>query len=73
MKIRTQDARQYIEYGEAFIQRHGSETGVYLRSRYQKVPVLAGVYEDEARGRGVLYEMGIAYKERESIYYMPAE
>lgn len=73
MKIRTQDAQQYLEYGEAFIQSHGSETGVYLRSHYQKTPVLAGIYENDARGKGVLYEMGLAYENRELIYYMPAD
>lgn len=71
MKIRTQDARQYIEYGEAYTADYGGRSVVFVRTRYQPKPVLAGIYEDEERSKGVLYEMGTAYKNQERIYYMP--
>lgn len=73
MKIRTQDAKQYLEYGEAYAERYGSRSAVFIRSRYQAKPVLAGIYEDEARSKGVLYEIGISYEYQDRIYYMPAE
>ncbi len=72
MKIRTQDARQYLEYGEAYTADYGSGSAVFVRTRYQSESVLAGIYDDEARSKGVLYEMGLAYKNQERIYYMPA-
>ena len=72
MKIRTQDAKQYLEYGEAYTAYCGGRSAVFVRSRYQPKSVLAGTYEDEERSKGVLYEMGMAYKNHERIYYMPA-
>ena len=73
MKIRTQDAKQYLEYGETFIERSGNRSAVFVRSRYQSKPVLAGIYEREERSKGVLYEIGLSYKGQERVYYMPAE
>lgn len=73
MKIRTQDAKQYVEYGEAYIERYGNRSAVFVRTRYQSKPVLAGFYENEERSKGVLYEIGLSYKSQDRIYYMPAE
>lgn len=48
MKIRTQDARQYLEYGEIYAE-----------------------YSHD--GKGVLYEVDLAYQTGQRVFYMPAE
>ena len=60
MKIRTQDARQYLEYGEIYAEysHDGKGATVYVRSRFHK---------------GVLYEVDLAYQTGQRVFYMPAE
>ena len=59
MKIRTQDARQYLEYGEIYAEysHDGKGATVYVRSRFHNGAMFVGVYEDMARAKGVLYEV----------------
>ena len=56
MKIRTQDARQYLEYGEIYTEysHDGKGATVYVRSRFHNGALFVGVYEDMARAKGVL-------------------
>lgn len=75
MKIRTQDARQYLEYGEIYTEysHDGKEATVYVRSRFHNGALFVGVYEDMARAKGVLYEVDLAYQTGQRVFYMPAE
>ena len=75
MKIRTQDARQYLEYGEIYAEysHDGKGATVYARSRFHNGALFVGVYEDMARAKGVLYEVDLAYQAGQRVFYMPAE
>ncbi len=75
MKIRTQDARRYLEFGEVYADMHvdGKKAAVYVRNRLNLEPVCVGVYESMFRARGVLYEMDLAYQARKRVFYAPAE
>ena len=75
MKIRTQDARQYLEYGEIYAEcsHDGKGATVYVRSRFHNGALFVGVYEDMARAKGVLYEVDLAYQAGQRVFYMPAE
>lgn len=75
MKIRTQDARRYLDYGETYadVYGNGEQAAVYALSRFYPEPVCVGVYEDMNRAKGVLYEISLAYKQHERIFYVPAE
>ena len=75
MKIRTQDARQYLEYGEIYAEysHDGKGATVYVRSRFHNGAMFVVVYEDMARAKGVLYEVDLAYQTGQRVFYMPAE
>jgi hypothetical protein len=75
VKIRTQDARQYLEYGEIYTEysHDGKGATVYVRSRFHNGALFVGVYEDMARAKGVLYEVDLAYQTGQRVFYMPAE
>lgn len=75
MKIRTQDARQYLEYGEIYAEYSydGKGATVYARSRFHNGALFVGIYEDMARAKGVLYEVDLAYQTGQRVFYMPAE
>lgn len=75
MKIRTQDARQYLEYGEIYTEysHDGKGATVYVRSRFHNGALFVGVYEDMARAKGVLCEVDLAYQTGQRVFYMPAE
>lgn len=75
MKIRTQDARQYLEYGGIYAEysHDGKGATVYVRSRFHNGAMFVGVYEDMARAKGVLYEVDLAYQTGQRVFYMPAE
>lgn len=75
MKIRTQDARQYLEYGEIYAEysHDGKGATVYVRSRFHNGALFVGIYEDMARAKGVLYEVNLAYQTGQRVFYMPAE
>ena len=75
MKIRTQDARHYLEYGEIYTEysHDGKGATVYVRSRFHNGALFVGVYEDMARAKGVLYEVDLAYQTGQRVFYMPAE
>lgn len=75
MKIRTQDAGRYLEYGEAHADYHGKcgQAAVYVTNRYHIKPVCVGIYEDMSRAKGVLYEIDLAYQARQRIFYAPAQ
>ena len=73
MKIRTQDARRFLDFGECHIENCNSGTGVYIKTRYNQEAILAGVYEDDARAKGVLYEIGLAHSGKTKVFYMPME
>lgn len=72
MKIRTQDARQYLEYGEIYTEysHDGKGATVYVRSRFHNGALFVGVYEDMARAN---YEVDLAYQTGQRVFYMPAE
>lgn len=61
MKIRTQDAKRYLEFGESYITDCLGSCAVFIKTRYNQEAVMAGLYEDEARAKGVLYEIGLAH------------
>lgn len=46
MKIRTQDARQYLEYGEIYAEysHDGKGATVYVRSRFHNGALFVGIY-----------------------------
>ena len=75
MKIRTQDARQYLEYGEIYTEysHDGKGATVYVRSRFHNGALFVGGYEAMARAKGVLYEVDLAYQTGQRVFYMPAE
>ena len=75
MKIRPQDARQYLEYGEIYTEysHDGKGATVYVRSMFHNGALFVGVYEDMARAKGVLYEVDLAYQTGQRVFYMPAE
>lgn len=73
MKIRTQDANRYLEFGENYIEDHLDGAAVFVKSRYNHEAVMAGLYEDAARARGVLLEIGLAHSSCQRVFYMPAE
>ena len=75
MKIRTQDARQYLEYGEIYTEysHDGKGATVYVRSRFHNGALFVGAYEDMTRAKGVLYEVDLAYQAGQRVFYMPAE
>lgn len=73
MKIRTQEANKVLEFGEGFVEKRGYEGGVFIRGRYGRDTVLAGIYEDESRAKGVLQEILYAYEIRKPVFYMPLE
>lgn len=75
MKIRTQDAKRYLDYTETYADFYGSsgQAAVYAMSQFHPEAVCVGVYEDISRAKWVLYEMSIAYKEQERIFCAPAE
>lgn len=64
MKIRTQDARQYLEYGEIYAEysHDGKGATVYVRSRFHNGALFVGVYE-----------VDLAYQTGQRVFYMPAE
>lgn len=75
MKIRTQDAKRYLDYGEISADYYGNsgQAAVYLLNRLHAEPVCIGVYEDMGRAKGVLYEIDLAYQARKKVFYAPAE
>ena len=75
MKIRTQDAAQYLDYGEVFAELYGRNgmAAVFVRNRFHQKPVRIGVYESMARAKGVLYEMDLAFQAQKQVFYAPAE
>ncbi|WP_312427116.1 hypothetical protein [Lacrimispora sp.] len=73
MKIRTQDARRFLELSECYIEDCMNGCGIYVKSRYSRNSVLAGKYEDEARAKGVMHEICIAESRLERIFYMPPD
>lgn len=73
MKIRVQDGSRYVDFGDCYITDHGERAAVYINSQYTPVSIVAGVYEDNARARGVLQEIGQAYGEDQRVFYMPVE
>ena len=72
MKIRTQDSMSYLEFGEVYAADYHGSGAVYVRSRYNNRPALAGVFSDLSRARGVVWEAGEAYRRGDRIFYMPA-
>ncbi|MCI9147822.1 MAG: hypothetical protein HFG73_06095 [Hungatella sp.] len=75
MKIRTQDGKQYLEFGEVYVDSQGSsgQAAVYVRNRLNPAPVCIGIYEDMSRAKGVLYEIDLAYQARKKVFYAPSE
>lgn len=73
MKIRTQDAKQYLEFGEVYADDREDGAAVYLRNNLNRIPVCIGFYEDITRAKGVLYEIDLAYQAKQRIFYAPAE
>lgn len=75
MKIRTQDTRKYLEFGEIYADNYGNggQAAVYVTNRFHLDPVCVGVYKDINRARGVLYEIDLAYQARQRVFYAPAE
>lgn len=75
MKIRTQDARQYLEYGELYADCYdgNGRAAIFIRNQFHPKPVCVGVYESMSRAKGVLYEADLAYQARQRVFYAPAE
>ena len=75
MKIKTQEARKNLEYGEIYAEYSydGKGATVYARRRLHKGALFAGAYEDMTRAKGVLYEVDLAYQAGQRVFYMPAE
>ena len=75
MKIRTQDAKRYLDYTETYADLYGSsgQAAVYTLSSFYPEPVCIGIYEDMNRAKGVLYEMSLAYQKQERVFSVPAE
>ena len=75
MKIRTQDAKKYLDYGEVNADYYGDcgQAAVYVINRFHPDPVCIGVYEDMGRAKGVLYEIDLAYRNRQRTFYAPVE
>ena len=73
LKIRTQDANRFLEFGEVYAEQSRGRGAVYLQNRIHFRPVLVGVYEDIERARGVCYEIAQAYQNGERIFYAPAK
>lgn len=73
MKIRTQDAKRFLDFGECYISACRQGSGIFIQTRYNQKAVLAGIYEDDSRAKGVLYEIALAHSHRERVFYMPAE
>lgn len=72
MIIWTQDASQLIELQLARIVPYGNrEAAIFVASQYSREGVFAGVYDDEARARGVLYDIATACKNNELVFRMP--
>lgn len=74
MKIRTQDSEKYLDFGEAFVGLDWKGGGaVFVANQYHKEPVCIGTYSDVARAKGVLYELDLAYRTGQKVFYAPAE
>lgn len=73
MKIRTQDCNRYMQFGECFAVEKSNSAVVCVRSEYSRETVMAGIYEDISRARGVMEEIMWAYREGDKVFYMPAE
>lgn len=73
MKIRSQDCNSYLDFGEVYVQPYQGRAALYVLSRYRSKPVLAGVFEDMARARGVAYEIAWAYEHRQPVFYIPPQ
>ena len=75
MKVRTQDGRKYLEFGEIHVSDYGDNgrSALYVTNCFHMEPVCIGVYEDISRAKGVLYEIDLAYQRRQRIFYAPAE
>jgi len=72
MKIRSQDAKKLLDLCECYVADCSTgEAGVYVKSRYGKDAALVGVYESEARAKGVMYEICLADCRKERVFYMP--
>lgn len=73
MKIRTQDGRQCVEFGDCYVISDPIGIGVCVRSVGDQVSVLAGNYADVARAKGVIQEIAQAYEQEKRLFYMPVE
>ncbi len=73
MKVRTQDSERYLEFGETHMAQYGTAYGVFISNHYHNQAMLAGVYAEEARARGVIYEIGLSYQAKDRVFYMPME
>ena len=74
MKIRTQDANKFIHFCEGYIKSTGTGCcGVYIQNYYGKNGILAGVYLEEERARGVLHDVVASEGSGTKVFYMPLE
>lgn len=73
MKIRTQDATQCVEFGDCFVVSDSFGVCVCVRTLSDHIAVTAGNYEDVARAKGVVLEIGQAYEKDQRLFYMPLE
>lgn len=71
MKIRTQDGNGIYEFGSVWIGRHQHGSVICSRSFGESTAAMLGVYEDEARARGVLQDIDTYYQKGKKIFYMP--
>lgn len=73
MKIRSQDGTGIYEFGSAWIGNHPVCHIIRGRSYSEEDAVILGVYEDDARAKGVLMDIITAYEKEMSIFYMPVK
>lgn len=73
MKIHAQDNKGVYEFGSVFIPEKGFLNTIRVCPRGGDKSYFLGVYESEARARGVILDIEAAYCHGLRLYYMPPE
>lgn len=73
MKICSSNGCYIYEFGSAWIKHSSNYATIYVRDFGTSLGAPVGEYCNVARAKGVLFDMMHAYKNKESIFYMPKE
>lgn len=73
MKIHAQDNKGVYEFGSVFIPEKGLLNTVRVCPRGGDRSYFLGIYEDEARAKGVILDIETAYYQGLKLYHMPLE